>query len=130
MSKIDELIDSALQEEDKALFEKLDGDMNLFDMALSVYQGKLRWLSIMLTVWIFILAAIGVYCAVQFFASEETRELIMWAVCFGFCLVAIITLKMWFWLEIQKNAVLREVKRVELQVARLHQLLFAQTQTG
>ncbi len=130
MNKIDELIDSALQEEDKALFEKLDGDMNLFDMAASVYQGKLRWLSIMLTVWIFVLAAIAVYCAVQFFASEATRELVLWAVCFGFCLMAIITLKMWFWLEIQKNAVLREVKRVELQVARLHQLLSAQRHSG
>jgi hypothetical protein len=123
MSKIDELIDSALEQEDKALFEKLDGDMNLFEMAASVFAGKLRWLSIMITVWIVLLTLIAVYCAVQFFAAEATRELIMWAVVFGFSMMAIMGLKLWFWSEIQKNAVLREVKRVELQVALLHQMM-------
>jgi hypothetical protein len=28
-------------------------------------------------------------------------------------------LKIWFWMEMHKNAVLREVKRLELQIARL-----------
>jgi hypothetical protein len=60
---------------------------------------------------------------VQFFAAEATRELIMWAVVFGFSMMAIMALKLWFWAEIQKNAVLREVKRVELQVALLHQMM-------
>ncbi len=125
MSKIDELINSALEQDDKALFEKLSGDMNLVDMAASVFQGKMRWLSIMITVWILLLTLIAIYCAVQFFAAEATRELIMWAVAFGFCMMAIMALKLWFWSEIQKNAVLREVKRVELQVALLHQLVSA-----
>ncbi|MDZ4728620.1 MAG: DUF6768 family protein [Xanthomonadales bacterium] len=125
MSKIDELIDSALEKEDRDLFAQLDGDMNLIDMAASVFQGKLRWLSIMMSVWILVLTLLGIYCAWQFFAAELTRELLIWAVGFGFCLMAIMVLKLWFWLEIQKNAVLREVKRVELQVARLHQFIAA-----
>lgn len=123
MSKIDELINSALEQEDKELYARLDGDMNLFEMAASVFQGKMRWISIMISVWILVLTILGVYCAVQFFATEVTRELIVWAVGFGFCLMAVTMLKLWFWLEIQKNAVLREVKRVELQIARLHQLV-------
>jgi hypothetical protein len=28
-------------------------------------------------------------------------------------------IKVWFWMEIQKNAIVREIKRVELQVANL-----------
>jgi hypothetical protein len=123
MSKIDELIDAALEKDDKELFAQLGGDMNLVDMAASVFQGKLRWLSIMISVQILILTLLAIYCAVQFFGSEVTRDLLMWAVGFGFCLMAVMMLKLWFWLEIQKNSVLREVKRVELQVARLHQLL-------
>lgn len=123
MNKIDELIDSALEKDDRDLFAQLDGDMNLIDMAASVFQGKLRWLSIILSVQILVLTLLGIYCAVQFFGTEVTRELLQWAVGFGFCLMAVMMLKLWFWLEIQKNAVLREVKRVELQVARLHQFI-------
>ena len=34
-------------------------------------------------------------------------------------LTALAMVKMWFWMELEKNAIVREVKRLELQVARL-----------
>ena len=44
---------------------------------------------------------------------------IAWAGGFGLSLIAIAMLKIWYWMELNKNAVTREVKRVELQLARL-----------
>ena len=35
----------------------------------------------------------------------------------GFAGLALV--KVWFWMEMQKNAIMREVKRLELQVASL-----------
>ena len=45
--------------------------------------------------------------------------LLVWGGGFMFCMMAVSMLKLWFWMEMQTNSVLREVKRVELQVSRL-----------
>lgn len=123
MSKIDDLIHSALEQEDQELYEQLNSDMNLFDMATSVFQGKNRWLTIMTSIWMLIFLGFGLYCGYRFFETDITSELVMWAAGFGFSLVVVTMMKLWLWMEIQKNAILREVKRVELQVARLHQVM-------
>ena len=47
------------------------------------------------------------------------KELIAWASGFGLGLVAVFACRLWFWLELHTNAVTREVKRVQLQLARL-----------
>ena len=36
-----------------------------------------------------------------------------------------VPLKIWFWMEIQRNSVVREIKRLELQVANLSRQLDA-----
>ena len=42
---------------------------------------------------------------------------------FGFSMAAVSMLKLWAWMEIEKNCTVREIKRLELQVARLAQRL-------
>jgi hypothetical protein len=56
---------------------------------------------------------------VCFFRAETVREMIAWAGGFGLSLIAVSFSRLWFWLLFHRNAVVREVKRVELQVARL-----------
>ena len=41
------------------------------------------------------------------------------AIGFVFCINAVAMLKLWYFMEMNKNAVTREVKRLELQIARL-----------
>jgi hypothetical protein len=45
--------------------------------------------------------------------------MIAWAGGFGLGLLAISFGRLWFWLLLHRNAILREVKRVELQLALL-----------
>ncbi|MEZ6165546.1 MAG: DUF6768 family protein [Phycisphaerales bacterium] len=55
----------------------------------------------------------------RFFNSTETKALLAWGFAFTFCMTAVGMLKMWFWMEMQRIAVTREVKRVELLTAKL-----------
>ena len=60
-----------------------------------------------------------VYCVMQMFAAVETRDVVLWSVGAVVSMLGVAMLKMYFWMEMNKNVVLREVKRLELQVARL-----------
>ncbi len=62
---------------------------------------------------------VAVVAAVQFFQVETVNEMIAWACAFMFCLIAIAMMKVWYWMELNKNTLIREVKRVELQIAQL-----------
>jgi hypothetical protein len=121
MSKIDDVILAALEEEDKALHDQLNSDLNLFETATSVFHGRSRRRSLLVSAVILVLVVLAVICGIRFQRTEITSELVFWAAGFGFSVLGASMLKLWLWLEIQKNAILREVKRVELQVARLHQ---------
>jgi hypothetical protein len=62
---------------------------------------------------------LGVLSAVAFFRAEEMRDLVTWAAACVICMSAVAMLKVWYWLELHRIVVMREIKRVELQIARL-----------
>lgn len=62
---------------------------------------------------------LGVGSAVAFFRTDVTRDLIMWASDCILCTAAVALLKIWYWMEMQRVVVTREIKRVQLQIAGL-----------
>ena len=62
---------------------------------------------------------LGVLSAIKFFDAQQTRDMLMWAGATILCLSAVSMLKVWYWMELQKNSLLREIKRLELQIAHL-----------
>ncbi len=60
-----------------------------------------------------------VYCAWNVFTVSDLRETVIWTAGALWAAIAVAMLKMYFWMEMNKNVVLREVKRLELQIARL-----------
>jgi hypothetical protein len=60
-----------------------------------------------------------VYCLVQFFKTDITNELIKWG-SGGLLFISMSSmLKLFSWMQMDKNAILRELKRLELQVSSL-----------
>lgn len=62
---------------------------------------------------------LAVASAVQFFRIESTPDMIAWAVAFLIGALGIVLLKIRYAMELNKNALLRGLKRVELQLALL-----------
>ena len=119
MNDIDERIREALADEDRELFDRLDSELSLPEMLAAPYRGKQRWATLLFTFWTLVFLALAVYAAVQYFQAADTHGLITWAVAFLTGIMGVSMLKIWFWLEIQKNSLLREIKRVELAVVQL-----------
>lgn len=45
--------------------------------------------------------------------------MLMWGAGTALAISGLTMIKVWFWMEIQKNAIVREIKRVELQLGKL-----------
>jgi hypothetical protein len=93
--------------------------MNDIEQVIDTFRGRSRRL---VAVMFLLTAAWAIFAAVsayEFFQAEGVRAMIAWAGGYGLGLVNIALLQIWYWIAQNKNAVAREVKRVELLVARL-----------
>ena len=116
--KIDDLIKEVLTKEEAAFYDKLE-EQNLFGKIGEVYKGKLGWLAIIMNIVQIIILGLLIYCIMEFFNTEEINELIKWAVAGILCVMIMAYLKLYIWMQMDKNDILRELKRLELQVAAL-----------
>ena len=109
---------------DAALREALaSGSAGERDTVVSLIADSLRGQSKPLTA-ITLVAHVGllvgaVFCVTAFFGSDTTKGQIMYATGFIAAMNAAGLIKAWFWMTIHRNRTLREIKRLELQVARV-----------
>jgi hypothetical protein len=116
--KIDELIKETLTREEAAFYNDLE-EQNLIGKLGEVYKGKLGWLAAIMNVVHLLMFIAFIYCIVQFFNTEVTNELIKWASAGFLSMIAMGMLKLFIWMQMDKNDILRELKRLELQIATL-----------
>jgi hypothetical protein len=119
MNDLDQAIRQSLSAEDAALLDRLGADQALHRQVLATFEGRLRWFNV--AGWIAGVALFGVACVLawRFVQAEELRDMLRWGAASALAFAGIALIKVWFWLELQKNAIVREVKRLELQVASL-----------
>lgn len=121
---LDERIRNALNPADETLDELVHRtEPGLFAMTTSVMRGRYWWVSAAIIIVSLALTALGVFVAVRFFQTDAVRDQIMYATSFIVLMLAVLAMKLWFWMAMNRNAVAREVKRVELQVAALKDLV-------
>lgn len=116
--KIDKLIKEALTEEEAKFYDEL-GEQNVFEKFGGVFRGKMGWLAIIMNVVVLVLFGLLVYCLIQFLNVETTNELIKWGAGMFTCMIMMSMLKLYFWMQMDKNDILRELKRLELQISAL-----------
>ncbi len=116
--EIDALIKEALTEEEAKFYDNLD-EQNLFEMLGGLLQGKNKWFILLLNVVMVTVFGVLVYSVVQFFDTELTNELIKWSLAIVLCSLVVSILKIFIWMQMDKNSIKREIKRIELQISTL-----------
>ena len=116
MNDIDQLIKETLTQEEAKFYDELE-EQNIFEMLTGLFNGKNKWLIYIMNVMTLVFFSLFIYCTIQFFNTDVTNELIKWGI--GACvfLMGISMLKLFSWMQMDKNALLRELKRLELQVS-------------
>ncbi|WP_445382420.1 DUF6768 family protein [Robiginitalea sp. IMCC43444] len=118
LEEIDKMIKEALSEEEAAFYDELN-ELPVLSKLGEVYRGSLGWLAILMNFLIVVLFAGFVYSLYAFINSESIEDLIRWAAAGFLCMSAVGILKLYFWMQMDKNDIKRELKRIELQIAAL-----------
>ncbi len=88
-------------------------------MLHSAFRGRMLWASVIVWINLLLFSAIAVYAGIAFFTTSDTGEKIFSATLFLTAMVLISVVKLWYWMIANRNAISREIKRVELQIAML-----------
>lgn len=118
MEDIDKLIKETLTEEEAKFYDQLE-EQNVFQMIGGIYSGKNSWILKIMGLIQLIFFGVFVYCTIRFFTVEETNELIKWGALGMLSIFISSMLKIYAWMQIDKKALIRELKRLELQVSSL-----------
>jgi threonine/homoserine/homoserine lactone efflux protein len=118
MEDIDKLIKETLSQEEAKFYDELD-EQNVLEMLVGLFKGKNSWIMYVMNFMTLVFFVGFIICIVKFFDTENTNELIMWSVGGIIALLAVSMLKIFAWLQMDKNALLREMKRLELQISSL-----------
>jgi hypothetical protein len=115
MSKLEDLIRDALRDDAETPPEAPGIAAQMADLFLrrSRWVAALAWMKMGGTI------AISLIAGVAFFGVESTRAQILCATLVLLGFVGFATWWTWYWMVLNRNAALRELKRIELQLAEL-----------
>lgn len=115
---LDSMIDEALDAEERALLHAVGDEPGYFTQVFGLFGGQLGWVTWVMMAAQTVMFVASVYGAVQFFAATETLEALRWGLPSAVLLICATLIKLTLWPSLQANRVIRELKRLELQMAR------------
>lgn len=118
MRDLDQMIDEALGQEERDLLKSIGEEPGFFAQAFGLFGGSAGWVNLLL---MFVQGAVfiaGVWAAFNFFQAGDPLTALRWGLPAGVLLLMSLIIKMGMWPTLQTNRVIRELKRLELQVAR------------
>lgn len=119
MTDIDDRISTALDADDRAFLAELEGDRGLFRQMGDSMQGALGgWAKLIFAV-LLLMTGVLFWCLYNLIVSPSMDERILWAIASLAVLMAQGFAKDWFFSRMNMLTVLREVKRLQLQLAML-----------
>jgi hypothetical protein len=116
IEEIDKLIKETLTQEEANFYDNLEEE-GLFSSIRGLFKGKLKWVIYMMIFVNCIILGSFIYSVMQFLEAQEIKEIIKWSSASFLCVLMMSMLKLFSWMQMNKNALLREIKRLELLIS-------------
>ncbi len=113
---IDALIEESLSKDEAEFYRNLDQE-GVFKQWGGLYKGTLGGWAILTTVLQLIFTGVAFWAGYQYFTNEEPMLLVRYGGILFIMALGVAMLKLWHWMQMDKNAILREMKRLEFQVS-------------
>lgn len=113
----DQTIDEAMAAEERELLRKIGEEPGYLQQALGIFDGNTGWVNLVLMIVQGAAFVAGAWAAWNFFAADNVLPALRWGLPAATLLLMSLTIKMGLWPTIQANRVIRELKRIELQLA-------------
>ena len=116
MSSIDDQIRKALSEEDQKVVNEIDNQAGLFEMIGMLFTGKQAWMSYYMWIMGLVAFVAGIYFLSLYFAAEDIKTSLSWALAIIACIFVIALIKIIGWMQMMKLELMREIKRLEMRI--------------
>ncbi len=113
---IDNLIEESLNEKEVKFYNELE-EGGMAKQWFGLYKGAFKGWAILITTVQLVLTVLMFYLGYEFFTESLSTDLIHFGGLFFIVFVAVTMLKLWHWMQMDKNSILREMKRIEFQIA-------------
>ncbi|MFU8812552.1 MAG: DUF6768 family protein [Balneolaceae bacterium] len=115
--EIDRLITESLSQEEAEFYNTLEGDTGLLRSISGLYKGNLAWMAVVMTMVHLVVAVVAFYSGYQLFTSGTVEEMITYGAVMFIALLFASMIKLWTWMQMNRNAALNEIRRLEYQIA-------------
>ncbi len=115
---LDDKIKQELEKELPNVEKIMAKEQGLFDMLFATFNSSMRGWVIAVNVVTLIVSGLMIWTGYEFFVADDSQQM-FWGMCLLICLNAQIALKQWIWSEMRRHSLMREIKRLELAIARL-----------
>lgn len=112
MNDLDRKIQSALRGETTT--DDLGAEPNFGEEMMAAFLGRRRLLSAFALALQLAALAVFALAVLRFFDAPAPTGQLRWGALAGLMMLFITAIKIWFWLGLHTNRILREVKRIEL----------------
>lgn len=118
--EIDDLIHQALSKEEAEYFDQM-GVQNIPQQLIGLFRGKNGWMNIVMAIMTLFIFGISVYALTEMLGAETLEVKLEWMFYTLVGFMFMMLLKIWGWNQMDKNATIREIKRLEYQISLLKQ---------
>ena len=118
MRDLDRMIEEALDEEERELLRAVGEEPGFFNQALGVFGGRTGWVNVVLMIVQAIAFVGGLWAAWNFFEAVDPVSQLRWGLPAAVLLIMSLMLKLALVPRMETNLLMRELKRLELQLAR------------
>lgn len=116
---LDDKIKQALTADSEQVAQLLNTDTGMYDRIFDVFRGNMRFWNMFAFLLSIIIAGFMFWSGYHFFTSQSADDKLYWGALLLIFWTGTLGLKIWFWLEMNRHATSREIKRLELVVAQL-----------
>jgi len=118
MRDLDQMIDEALDADERAILRDIGEEPGFLSQAFGIFSGTTGWVNALLMVVQTALFFAGAWAAWNFFQATDALDALRWGFPAAVLLLMALIVKLSLWPTIQANRLMRELKRIELQLAR------------
>lgn len=119
MNDIDDKILAAMRSDTEDSSSDYDEELGIFGLIGESFKGALRWVVFTAFALILIFIGLGVYCAFHFLYATDLATKLNWFGGSALAFLIVIVLRLWYFMELNRLSIKRDIKRVELQVSLL-----------
>ena len=119
MSDVDELIDEAINAEERELLRSIGDEPGFVERMLGMTGPEIVWMVWVMMVFQTLVFFAGLYAAWMFFEAAEPVTQLRWGLPAVVLLLMALLVKLAVPPAIQTKRLMRELKRIELQIVRM-----------